>query len=490
MLIIPIGHEDNTVRRLPWVTFAIMAACFVTQILVSSQMANSRKALEVKLKDFLIYSVEHPYLEPDQQIIVRLVGEQNAQNFLKGLEMLRAQNEREPSEDAKAEQARFDELAQDLVQTVDDVPTRKYGYIASKKNALGLLTYMFIHGGWLHLLGNLLFLYLTGPFIEDVWGRPLYLVFYVAVGAFAAFMFGLHYPNINGPLVGASGAIAGVMGGFLVRYWKTKIEFVYFIFFFARGTFSAPAFVMLPLWFVLELFNAGAMDIVNPGGSGGVAHWAHVWGFVFGLGFALAIMKLKVEERHINPHIEAKITYVDNVTQSLENALRIKQERRFEEAFTQVLELARTNPGREDITRVLWGLSVELGRENEAAQPLAAVIEREIRRDQMDAALDDYMPFRRAKTGIKLSPAANLALARHLLKKNFVDEAREVVIETLGQLDFNSPSGLVLGIAEVAASLSPALARKAIELCLGNPEIPADRKQKLQEYLDRLPGPK
>ena len=488
MLIIPIGHEDNTVRRLPWVTFAIIGACFVLHIIFSFQMSGAKKDLEAKLQDFIGYFIAHPYLEPDQESIVRLMGESNAAEFMRGLEMVRSQSDQAPPEDSEEEQARFNELTEELVRSIDAIPARTYGYIPARGNLLGLLTYMFIHSGWLHLLGNLLFLYLTAPFIEDVWGRPLFTAFYLAAGVFAALMFGIHYPHINGPLVGASGAIAGVMGAFAVRYWKTKIEFFYF-FFFVRGTFSAPAFIMLPLWFVLELFNAGAMDTLNPGSGGGVAHWAHVWGFAFGLAAALAVKKLRFEERVVSPKIEAAITYLDPVTQSLEDALKMKQDRRFEESYARVLDLAKKNPGREDVVRVLWGMAVEQGNEAEAGPLASAMIEREIRREQLDAAADDYHDFRRSPVRPAMSPAAKITLARHLIKKNETEEARDLAAEALARLEANAPPGLLLMAAEVAWALSPALTKKAIALCLENPEIPSVQKDKMREYLGRLSKP-
>jgi len=489
MLIIPIGHEDDTVRRLPWVTFSIMAVCFTAHIFVSMQMSTAMKALEGKLQEFLIYLVQHPYLEPDKGIIIGLLGERNAEEFFKGLELLRAQPREDTAINGEEEQARFDQLTHELAQTAANVPTRQYGFISAHRTGLSYLTYMFIHSGWLHLLGNLLFLYLTGPFIEDVWGRPFFIAFYLAAGAFSAFMFGQQYPLTTAPLIGASGAIAGVMGAFLVRYFKTRMRFFYFIFFFVRGTFNAPAFIMLPLWFFLELFNAGAMDIVRPGGGGGVAHWAHVWGFAFGFAVAVGMKALKVEEKYIHPRIEAQITHADPVTQALEDALRKKQGRRIEEAFAETLALAQGNPGREDVIRVLWELAVEMGREKEAAKWATAMIEREIRREQMDAAADDFRKFRKAKTGLSISPAAKVELARYLMKANAWDEGKELLVEALGQLDGSAPAGLLLGLAEACAGISPALARKAIELCLRNSEIPAERKDKLREYVSRLPKP-
>ena len=128
---------------------------------------------------------------------------------------------------------------------------------------------MFLHGGWLHLFGNLLLLFLTGPFIEDRWGRPAFLAFYLAAGLAAAGLFVARFPELSLPLIGASGAIAGCMGAFLVRFFRTRMQYFYWFGIFV-GTFSAPAWLMLPLWFGNELLMARVSEAVAPLGGSGV----------------------------------------------------------------------------------------------------------------------------------------------------------------------------------------------------------------------------
>src|SRR5207247_9669974 len=102
-------------------------------------------------------------------------------------------------------------------------PLQRWGLVPARIRPDALITHMFLHAGWLHLLGNLFILYLAGPYIEDVWGRPLFAGFYLVSGLVAALAFVLRYPGLDQPLVGASGAIAGVMGAFLVRYGRPEI---------------------------------------------------------------------------------------------------------------------------------------------------------------------------------------------------------------------------------------------------------------------------
>ncbi len=145
---------------------------------------------------------------------------------------------------------------------------------------LRIFTSMFMHGGWMHLVGNMLYLWIFGDNVEDALGHLGYLVFYLLAGFLAAFAHFFFNPQSVIPTVGASGAIAGVLGAYLVFYPSSRVYTFIPIGFFSRLTL-VPSFVVLGLWFVLQLFSGflsiGAAD------QGGVAFWAHIGGFVFGL---------------------------------------------------------------------------------------------------------------------------------------------------------------------------------------------------------------
>jgi membrane associated rhomboid family serine protease len=137
---------------------------------------------------------------------------------------------------------------------------------------------MFLHGGWLHLAGNMLFLWIYGDNLEDEFGHLGFLVFYLAAGVAAA---GLQmaadaYSRI--PMVGASGAIAGVMGGYLLLFPKAKVD-VLFIFVIFFRIFAIRAWIVLGIWFGIQIFGG----LNTPSDAGGVAYWAHAGGFIAGL---------------------------------------------------------------------------------------------------------------------------------------------------------------------------------------------------------------
>ena len=146
-----------------------------------------------------------------------------------------------------------------------------------KSPPLSVLFSMFLHAGWLHLLGNMLFLVVFGNNIEDRMRKLPFLIFYLATGYAAAYGFAAAFPHSAEPLIGASGAIAGVLGAYLVLYPRARVwSLVPFLFFIPL---RIPAWLVLGLWFLLQwAYSAGVMT----SGAGSVAYLAHVVGFLFG----------------------------------------------------------------------------------------------------------------------------------------------------------------------------------------------------------------
>lgn len=150
--------------------------------------------------------------------------------------------------------------------------------VTDGRNLHGLFTSMFLHGGVMHLLGNMLFLWIYGDNLEEDLGHVGFLIFYLLSGLGAGLLHVAIAPYSPVPLVGASGAIAGVMGGYLLMYPRAKVDvFFFFIVFFK--IWPIPAWIVLGIWFAMQLFGVAGSD---PTG-GGVAYWAHISGFVVGL---------------------------------------------------------------------------------------------------------------------------------------------------------------------------------------------------------------
>ena len=150
--------------------------------------------------------------------------------------------------------------------------------------ALTVFTSMFMHGGWMHLIGNMVFLWIFGDNIEDSMGHKKFLFFYLTCGLLAALLQALINPSSPVPMIGASGAIAGILGAYLVLHPKANVNVLFWIIIFITVV-KVPAFIVLSVWIISQFF----------GSSGGVAYFAHIGGFIAG---ALLIYFFKY------PHIE------------------------------------------------------------------------------------------------------------------------------------------------------------------------------------------
>ncbi|MFZ0803539.1 MAG: rhomboid family intramembrane serine protease [Terriglobales bacterium] len=158
--------------------------------------------------------------------------------------------------------------------------------------SLTILTSMFLHGGWLHIIGNMWFLWIFGDNIEDYIGHFPYLLFYLVCGFVAAVSQILLNVGSQVPIIGASGAIAGVMGAYFVLYPRARVlTLVPLIIFFTF--WWLPAWIFLGVWFVFQFLSGTATSIADTSHSGGVAFWAHVGGFVTGI----VLIKLMPERR-------------------------------------------------------------------------------------------------------------------------------------------------------------------------------------------------
>jgi membrane associated rhomboid family serine protease len=153
-----------------------------------------------------------------------------------------------------------------------------------------LFTSQFLHAGWMHIIWNMLYLWIFGDNVEDHLGHVLYLIFYLATGAAAAIMQVLFNPFSGIPMVGASGAIAGVMGAYFVLYPQSRVLTVIFVLFFF-DVVEIPAVFFLGFWFLMQLLSGvGSLGVANAAG-GGTAFWAHVGGFVAGVLIGLILRR-------------------------------------------------------------------------------------------------------------------------------------------------------------------------------------------------------
>ena len=310
-MLIPLRHESNEGRRWPVISMAIIAINIVVFLGTHWQIeAQNPKHAEARAHILLLASA-HPELTlgPDVQTMVTTFREKNPQVWNR---IASPNRDVADAWDAKMRlmedpiqlQGEMDRLEQEFAELEHNSILLHYAFVPAHPNALSYITANFLHGGWMHIIGNMWFLWLAGAILEDTWGRVIYPIFYFLAGAMALQFYAWASPGSLVPTLGASGAVAALMGAFLVRYPKTRIEMLWlFGFGFRSYRFWARAYWLLPIWLLMEVFS-GALF----GASSGVAHWAHVGGFVFG---ALGAVGLRYSglEHTANQAIEAKVTW-------------------------------------------------------------------------------------------------------------------------------------------------------------------------------------
>jgi membrane associated rhomboid family serine protease len=399
-VLIPIGHENQQVTRLPWVTIALLAAdvavFLLTLPIAERQAADTRQRVQALVQ----YAMEHPYLRLPTEL-AHIVPAQRPPADLS-------------IETMADEQAHLDRLWSDLQSAAMDTVYRRYGYVPADPHLGPLFTSMFMHGGWFHLITNMLFLWVAGVSLEDRWGRIFFSILYLVSGVVAA----LTHAGMNSqsmiPLVGASGAIAGLMGAFLVRMARTRIRFLYWLVIYTR-TFYVPAYVALPLWLLQQFAMA------RSGAAGGVAVWAHIGGFVFGAAVAILIRLTDFETKVLAPAIEKKTAWT--ASDRLAQALGKLDRGDTAGAITDLEGLLKARPDNVEARATLITAYTRKEDRAAASRESANLVGAYLKARDMDGALAAMGEHGNAYPDVPLAMRDMLALAAHREKHQQYQEA-------------------------------------------------------------------
>jgi membrane associated rhomboid family serine protease len=462
-VLIPIGHEDQKVTRLPWVTIALVianvAVFLLTLPMVERQAAGTRQRVEEVVR----YAMEHPYLRLPPEL-ARIVPAQRPPSDL-------------PAETMADEQAHLDRLVSSLRSAAMDTVYRAYGYVAAEPRLLSLFTSMFMHGGWFHLLGNLLFLWLAGGSLEDRWGRVFFPIFYLVSGVVATLTHAAWHPQSLVPLVGASGAIAGLMGAFLIRQATTRIRFFYWILIF-RGTFYMPAYVALPLW----LFQQFAM--ARSGSAGGIAVWAHIGGFLFGTAVAVLIRLADLETKVLAPGIQKKTTWT--ASDQLAKALEKLDKGNTDAAITDLEGVLKARPDNIEARASL--ITAYMRKEDRAAagRESAKLVGAYLKARDMDGALSAAVEHGRGYPEVPLAMRDMLALAAYREKLQQHQEAAGLYRDAIAAWpeDPLAPKALVgFGRLQHEAFKQPEVALELLERARTHAKVTPEFQRVSQELI-------
>ncbi len=407
-MLIPIGHEDQQVTRLPWVTILLVAANVVVFLLTSQSAQQHAAVTRERAQQIVRYATEHPYLRMPPEIRP-LVTPAPPQTDLS-------------AEIVAEQQSRLDAMLDELKSATKDSTLRRFGYTPAEPSALTLFTSMFLHGGWLHLLGNMLFLWLAGSSLEDRWGRVVYTIVYLASGGVAGLLHAAMNPGSSVPMVGASGAIAGLMGAFLIRLAATRIRFFYWLVFF-RGTFVMPAYVALPLWLLQQFAMA------RSGAAGRIAVWAHIGGFLFGTLVAIIIRLTDVEKNILAPAIAKKTAWSpsEHLTAALE-----KLDRGDADAGIQdLVAFLKRSPNNIEARAALVAAYTQKGDLASAGRESARLVSAYVVARDLDGGMASLAEHRRSHPEVPVALRSLLALAAHREKEERHREAADLYREAV-----------------------------------------------------------
>jgi membrane associated rhomboid family serine protease len=480
-MLLPIGHDSGIVRRQPWVTYALMLACAGVFLATHGERGRIEAEHGARMREAVELLVEQPWLKPPPALQPYLGPDWQAQR--RELIELVEKTRRGPDVVERAEsQSRLDSLVAEAQALGKAHPFQRLGLVPSDPRAEGWLGHMFLHGGWLHLLGNLLLLFLTAPFVEDRWGRPAFLAFYLAAGFAAAGLFVARFPGLELPLVGASGAVAGCMGAFLVRFFRARLRYFYWFGIFV-GTFSAPAWLMLPLWFANELAMARVSEAVAPLGGAGVAYWAHVGGFAFGALAAAAVRALKLEERFLEARLESKVT-VARSSPRVAEAVAAEAEGRVDEAFELLAQELRQRPRDRDAAEALWQLAIDHGRVAEAAVPFLRALRETVRAGETDVAVRQWLEFAGHAGAVPVEPDLLLRLAPLLAAAEQTTAARDALERALATPGLAAAQAL--RATRIARDLDPDLCARAARVARAARDAGPEDRAQADEMLAQL----
>ncbi len=459
-MFIPIVHERMVVSQWPWVSVAIAAACVLVFPAATWSPANDET--ERAFAEAVEYAVTHPETEIDRRLLtpelaVRVRDELSAELPAE------ASGVDGEGERASAPQAELDRLTNAWLAATERSPVWRFGLVPARLRAPALVTHQFLHGDLFHLIGNLLMFYLTAPLVEDRIGRGRFALLYLGLGVFAGAAYALHFSGLYRPLIGASGAISAVVGLFVVLYAGVKLRFLLWIGL-PLGVFSAPAWAMFPVWFAMQLAFGLQASADTAAGMGGVAYWAHAWGFVGGVAAGLLLRKR-------SPQVE--VAAPDPVPQ----ARKLLGQGRRDEAWRLLQTSIREGDHREETIRELWQLARITGRSAEAAPAFAQLVRRALEPGDANATYRAAELWQELRSSLKkqpVDPALSLRIAEAFAR---LDEARdqreEIVADALSGLRPTTAPPVAAGLARLAAAAKSRDAQDALAAVRARTDLPA-----------------
>jgi membrane associated rhomboid family serine protease len=417
-MLIPLRHENMEGRRWPVISIALVLLNLGIFLATRAQI-DTENPLRTEVRNhILLLAATHPELSepPNVEALVTKFKADYPGTWNEARSETRDLADPWDArmrlmEDLAALQQEMDSLSEQWAAMEQSSLVAQYAFIPAHPSALSYLTANFLHRGWLHLIGNMWFLWLAGAILEDTWGRIIYPVFYLAAGVVALQFHAWSNPGSTIPTLGASGAVAALMGAFLIRFPKTKIQLALVLglrslsnLALGKGIrFEAASYWLLPMWLLMEILSGTIF-----GQYSGVAHWAHVGGFIFGAVVALGLRYSGLEHK-ANTAIEAKVTWTADP--GLVKATELMEHGKLDEALSSLRAYVAAKPDSLDgytlLSQIYW-------RKNDIPAHLEAIIklcQLHLKAQDPEAAWQDFQEYSNAG-GDRFPAATWLELGR------------------------------------------------------------------------------
>ena len=409
-MLLPLRHENMQGRRWPVVTIGLIALNVVI-FLGTYWPMNQQATQEVPVRrKILVLAAARPELQINDEEVnwwVNSVRSANAaawEEFQKKNEAVASVSDAAGlGGDTASHQEEMNGLVQELHDQEAASIRHRYAFYPARPTATSYVTANFLHAGFLHIIGNMWFLWLAGFILEDTWGRVIYPIFYLVAGAAAMVVHTWANPGSYVATIGASGAVAGLMGAFLTRFPKMKIEMIWLFGFIRSYRFKAAAYWLLPAWLLLEILYGSAF-----GASSGVAHWAHVGGFVFGAAVGYGIRRSGLEQI-AEGKIQEKIEWVSDPL--LAEANEQLEQGKLDEAMVNLKKLLAQKPDSVEAYRMLQQIYWRKSDTEACRGALQKLVELALKAKDAEEALRAYEDFKSAGGG-HLPAAAWLEVCR------------------------------------------------------------------------------
>jgi membrane associated rhomboid family serine protease len=391
------------------------------------------------------------------------------------------------SRDENARQKEFEGVVTRAFEQLDSHPFRTLGVVPATPRIAGFAAHSFVHVGWVQLLGAVLLLMLAGPLLESLWGRSAFAALIAASGLASAGAFCLVHAGADRALLGAGGAVSGVVAAALVRFAREKVDLLRWLSPLKSVELIAPGWILAVLWIAYE----GAMRLTVPGAFPGgvdtaVGYTAHVAGALLGGAFAFGAIRLELEKRlgkEPPPTVE-RIREVERFDLQRVSSARARGDS--DVAFEMLLAESRRSARNRDAVTTLWEMAIERGEAEVATPAMLQLVREEIRRGAEDVGVSHWRELTQHQPEIRVELPALLKLIPYIRRIDGESAAVLALQQAMDCSEDGPSSREAAEIARLAADLEAGIARAAAERALADETLAEARRTDMESLVQRL----